>query len=72
MTKKTERNLLGMAVYFGIACLFGGAAGLLALIVKEDNDRCHYYGGKYDKGDLWRGCLAVACGMIVREIFTRL
>lgn len=66
MTKKTERNLLGMAVYFGIAVLFGGAAGLLALIVKEDNDRCHYYGGRYERGDLVRGCVAVGLGMALR------
>lgn len=57
---------MGMAVYFCIATLFGGAVGLLALIIKEDNDRCHYYNGKYDVGDLLRGCAAVAVGMAVR------
>lgn len=32
----------------------------------EDNDRCHYYYGEWNKGDLTRGCIAVAVGMAVR------
>lgn len=70
MTKETRRNLMGMVVYFCIAVLFGGGFGLLALIVKEDNDRCYYYGGRYEWGDVVRGCGAVALGVIVRGILT--
>lgn len=66
MTKEARRNVLGMAVYFGIASLFGGGFGLLALIIHEDNDRCHYYHGEWNRGDLVRGCIAVTLGMIVR------
>lgn len=66
MKQKTRRNIMGMAAYFGISVLFGGGFGLLALIVHEDNDRCHYYHGEWNKGDLTRGCLAVAVGCVVR------
>lgn len=63
-----KRDILGMAVYFAISLLFGGGFGLLALIVHEDNDRCHYYGGSWSKGDLLRGCVAVAVGTILRLV----
>lgn len=32
----------------------------------EDNDRCHYYHGEWNKGDLTRGSIAVAVGMAIR------
>ena len=66
MDKTKKRNILGMVVYMCIAMLFGGGFGLLALIVHEDNDRCHYYHGEWNKGDLLRGCLAVAVGVALR------
>ncbi len=66
MKKTTKRNLLGMLVYMTIAFVFGGGCGLLALIVKEDNDRCQYYGGTWNRGDLVCGCLAVGAGMGLR------
>lgn len=66
MKKTTKRNLLGMLVYLTISFAFGGGFGLLALIVKEDNDRCHYYNGTWNRGDLVRGCLAVGAGMGLR------
>lgn len=59
---KINNNILGIITYFTISLLFGGGFGLLALIVHEDNDRCHYYNGKWDKGDLIRGCIAVGIG----------
>ena len=68
MKKTTKSNLLGMLVYFTIALLFGGGFGLLALIVHEDNDRCHYYGGTWYRGDLVRGCLSVGVGMGLRYL----
>ena len=58
---------MGMAVYFCIDVLFGGGFGLLAMIVHEDNDRCHYYHGEWNRGDLTRGCLAVAVGCVVGD-----
>ena len=66
MNKTTRKNMMGMVVYMGIAMLFGGGFGLLALIVHEDNDRCHYYHGEWNRGDLLRGCVAVAVGMALR------
>ena len=66
MNKTRRRNILGMVVYMGIAMLFGGGFGLMALIVHEDNDRCQYYHGEWNRGDLLRGCVAVAVGMALR------
>lgn len=66
MNKTRRRNIIGMVVYMCIAMLFGGGFGLLALIVHEDNDRCQYYQGNFNKGDLLRGCLAVAVGVALR------
>lgn len=66
MNKTRHRNLLGILVYLTISFVFGGSCGLLALIVKEDNDRCHYYNGEWNVGDLVRGCLAVAAGIGLR------
>ena len=57
MKKTTKRNLLGMLAYLTISFVFGGGFGLLALIVKEDNDRCHYYNGTWSGGDLWKSYL---------------
>lgn len=71
MTKATRRNIIGMAVYFCIAVLFGGGYALIAMIVHEDNDRCHYGGGKFEKGDLIRGCVAVAVGTSIRILAER-
>lgn len=68
MKKTTKRNLLGMLVYLTIALAFGGGFGALVLIVKEDNDRCHYYNGTWNIGDLVRGCLAVGVGMGLRYL----
>lgn len=66
MKKTTKRNLLGMLVYLTISFVFGSGFGLLALIIHEDNDRCHYYGGTWSGGDLVHGCLAVGAGMGLR------
>ena len=68
MNKTKCRNFLGMLTYLAITLIFGGGFGLLALIVHEDNDRCHYYNGTWNKGDLVRGCLAVAVGMGLRYL----
>ena len=58
MNKIRYRDIIGMVVYMCIAMLFGGDFGLLALIVKEDNDRCHYYNGTWNAGHCVRlpGC----------------
>ena len=62
----SKNDLKGILTYLGISTLFGGGFGLLALIIHEDNDRCHYYNGKWNKSDLIRGCIAVAAGTVIR------
>lgn len=69
MDKEIKHNIKGMTVYFLIAVLLGGGFALLALIIHEDNDRCHYYGGKWNKGDLLRGCIAVVAGIVANTLF---
>ena len=64
--KMNRKDWMGMVLYFLISLIFGGGFGLIALIVHEDNDRCHYYHGEWNKGDLTKGCIAVAVGMAVR------
>lgn len=68
MNKTIRRNLLGMMAYFIISFVFGGGFGLLALIVKEDNDRCHYYNGKWNIGDLIRGFISIFLGIFLSKI----
>lgn len=69
MNKATKRNILGMAVYFCIAVLFGGGYALIAMIVHEDNDRCCYGKGKWETGDLVRGCVSIAVGSVVNWLW---
>ena len=66
MNKVRYKNIVSVMIYTAITFTFGGGFGLLALIVHEDNDRCHYYHGEWNKGDLTRGCIAIAVGMAVR------
>lgn len=44
----------------------GSGYALLALIIHEDNDRCHYYQGRWNRGDLVRGILSISIGALVR------
>ena len=61
-----RKDWMGLVVYFLISLLFGSGFGLIALIVHEDNDRCHYYNGEWNNVDLTRGCIAIAAGTIIR------
>lgn len=69
--KMNRKDWMGMVVYFLISLIFGGGFGLIALIVHEDNDRCHYYHGEWNKGDLTRGCIAIAVGVALRCVLAR-
>lgn len=71
MNKLTMNNILGMVVYFLAASIFGAGVALILLAVHEDNDRCHYYGGKWNKGDLLRGCMAVALGAVAHYVIRK-
>lgn len=61
-----KNDWTGMGVYCAASLVFGGGVGVLLLALKENADRCHYYGGKWSVPDLVRGCAAVAVGMAVR------
>ena len=61
-----RKDWMGMVVYFLISLIFGGGFGLIALILHEDNARCHYYHGGWNNGDMTRGCIAIAAGTIIR------
>lgn len=69
MKKIRRRNIIGMLVYMTIAFTFGGGFGLLALIMKEDNDRCHYYNGAWNVGDLIRGLISISIGIFISKTF---
>lgn len=63
-----KNNILGFAVYFLTAILFSPAVAVILLAIKENSDRCHYYGGTWNKTDIIIGCSAVALGAAVRYI----
>lgn len=60
------RNILGFLTYLLAAVIFGGGIALVLLAVHEDNDRCHYYNGKWSKKDIICGCIAISLGIIAR------
>ena len=62
------RNILGFLTYLLAAVIFGGGMALVLLAVHEDNDRCHYYNGNWNKGDLLSGVIAIAVGMALRYL----
>lgn len=61
-----KNDILGMLVYFLTAVIFGGGIALVLLAVHEDNDRCHYYNGKWSKKDIILGLIAICSGLILR------
>lgn len=62
------RDILGFLTYLLAAVIFGGGTALVLLAVHEDNDRCHYYNGSWNKGDLLSGVIAIAVGMALRYL----
>lgn len=65
-----KNDIKGMLVYFTLTLLFGTTVGMLSLIIKENSDRIAYYNGKWNKGDIVRGCVAVGAGILVNSIIT--
>ena len=63
-----KNNIIGFAVYFLTAILFSPAVAVILLAMKENSDRCHYYGGVWSKTDIIIGCGAVALGAAVRYL----
>lgn len=67
-----KNNILGFAVYLMAAILFSPSVALILLAIKENSDRCHYYGGKWSYTDLGIGASAISIGIILRIIFPQL
>ena len=65
--KINMNNILGFLSYFFIGFLFGCGVGFLCLIVHEDNDRCHYYDGKWCYKDLSIGVVAIILSYVVKR-----
>lgn len=65
-----KSDILGMLIYFGVSAVFGGGFGATMLAVHEDNDRCHYYNGEWNKGDVIRGGVCVAVGSLIHYLVT--
>lgn len=61
-----KNNIIGFAVYILAAILFSPSVAIILLAMKENSDRCHYYGGEWNKTDIIIGCSAVAIGMVIR------
>lgn len=64
------KDVLGMFTYFGVSALFGGGYGAVILALHEDNDRCHYYNGEWNKEDLIRGGISIAIGSLIHYLAT--
>lgn len=63
-----KNNIIGFAVYLLAAILFSPSVAIILLAMKENADRCHYYGGLWNKTDIIIGCSAVTLGAAVRYI----
>lgn len=63
-----KNNIIGFAVYILVAILFSPSVAIILLAMKENIDRCHYYGGEWNKTDIIIGCSAVALGAAVRYL----
>jgi hypothetical protein len=67
--KNLKNNIIGFVVYLLATILLSPSAGVILLAMKENSDRCHYYGGKWNITDLAIGMAAVSIGVAVRYFF---
>lgn len=63
-----KNNIIGFVVYLLAAILFSPAVAILLLAIKENSDRCHFYGGKWSYTDLAIGCIAALVGGVIRYL----
>lgn len=61
-----RNNILGAVVYLTAAIALNPPVAVMLLAIKEDNDRVHYYGGKWNKTDLIIGVSAACVGGVIR------
>lgn len=64
-----KNNIIGFVVYLLATILLSPLAGVILLAMKENSDRCHYYGGNWNITDLAIGMAAVSIGVAVRYFF---
>lgn len=67
-----KNNILGFIVYLLSAVLFSPAVAVILLAIKENSDRCHYYGGSWNKTDIAIGAAAIIIGVTVRLLFPQI
>ncbi len=67
-----KNNIIGLIVYLVIAVIISPSMALLFMFIKENSDRCHYYGGKWSYADLCIGCAASVVGGVVRYFFPQI
>lgn len=63
-----KNNIIGFIVYLLTSVVFSPSVGIILLAMKENADRCHYYGGTWNKTDIIIGCSAVAIGTIIKTL----
>lgn len=63
-----KNNIIGFIVYFLVSLVFSPDVSIILLAMKENADRCHYYGGTWNRTDIIIGCSAVALGAAVRYL----
>lgn len=61
-----RNNILGAVVYLTAAIALNPPVAVILLAIKEDSDRVHYYGGKWNKTDLIIGVSAACVGGVIR------
>ncbi len=64
-----KNNIIGFVVYFLTSLVFSPGVGIILLAMKENADRCHYYGGKWSYEDLCIGVVASFAGGLIKYIF---
>ena len=61
-----RNNILGAVVYLTAAIALNPSVAVILLAIKEDGDRVHYYGRKWNKTNLIIGVSAACVGGVIR------
>lgn len=64
-----KNNIIGFLVYFLASLTLSPSVSIILLAMKENADRCHYYGGKWSYEDLCIGVAASLVGGLIKYIF---
>lgn len=66
-----RNNILGAVVYLTAAIALNPSVAVILLAIKEDSDRVHYYGGKWNETDLIIGVSAACVGGVIRDFLIK-